>query len=216
MHKPGKPVIFLDFDNTLTDGDMLDALIEEFSPDDRWRVWEAEWVAGRLSARDCLQRQIENLRVSREALLDRAASVRVDPCFARILRWARPRQVEVIIVSDSFVPIIVHVLRHNAIEGVPVIANQLEFSGDRLRPSFPYHDPASPRSASAKGRHLAARRDRTVVFAGDGRSDLDAALEADVVFAKDALADALRERAVAFHPFVTLEPLLAFLETMDA
>ena len=104
------------------------------------------------------------------------------------------------------------VYHSNAIEGVPVYANGLAFSGERLIPSFPYYDAAFPRSANAKARHLAPYRDHTLVFAGDGRSDLDAALASHVVFAKDALARELQARAVAFHSFVTLESMLAFLE----
>lgn len=213
MHKP---VLFFDFDNTLTANDVLDDLIEKFSPNDAWRTWEAAWAEGRLSARDCLRNQVENMRVSREALLDYLSQVRVDPAFAEILAWAKQRRVEVNIVSDSFLPLILHILRNNTIDGVPVFANELTFSGDRLIPSFPFYDPACTRSANAKARHLAAYRGRTVIFAGDGRSDLDAALTADIVFAKGTLAKELGARSVPFYPFDTLEPVFAFLESIEA
>ncbi|MBI3376716.1 MAG: MtnX-like HAD-IB family phosphatase [Betaproteobacteria bacterium] len=207
-----KLVLVFDFDNTITIGDMLDELIEKYSANDDWKVWEAAWIAGDLPARDCLRLQIENLRVRREALLEHLASTRIDPSFARIVDWARPRQVDVIIVSDSFLPFIRQILGNNAIEGVPVFANDLEFAGERLIPSFPFHDPAFPRSANAKARHLVPFRDHTIIFAGDGRSDLDAALTSDIVFAKDSLAKELEARSIPFHPFGTLEPILAFLE----
>lgn len=211
-----KPVLVFDFDNTLTTGDVLDQVVERFSPNADWQHWEAEWVAGRLPARECLRLQVENLRVTREDLFEYLRGIRVDPVFSRILEWARPRGVETIIVSDSFLPLILHILENNAIEGVPVFANDLAFSGDRLHPSFPFHDPAFPRSANAKPLHLAPYKGRTIVYAGDGRSDLDAALVSDVVFAKDSLARELAARSVAFHPFSTLEPMLAFLQSLDA
>jgi 2,3-diketo-5-methylthio-1-phosphopentane phosphatase len=210
-----KPVLVFDFDNTLTPGDILDQVVVRFSPNDRWRHWESEWVAGRLPARECLRLQVENLRVTREALFDFLLSIRVDPAFPAILAWARARRVEVIIVSDSFLPMIRHILDNNAIQGVPVYANDLEFSGERLHPAFPFHDPAFPRSANAKARHLAPYRDNTIVYAGDGRSDLDAALESDVIFAKDSLASELAGRSVPFRSFSTLDPMLAYLESME-
>lgn len=210
-----KPVLVFDFDNTLTPGDILDQVVERFSPNEQWRHWEGEWVAGRLPARECLRLQVENLRVTREALFDYLLSVRVDPAFPGILAWARARQVEVIIVSDSFLPMIRHILANNAIEGVPVYANDLAFSGDRLHPGFPFHDPAFPRSANAKANHLAPYGGNTIVYAGDGRSDLDAALVSDVVFAKDSLAQELAARSVPFLPFATLDPMLAYLESME-
>jgi 2-hydroxy-3-keto-5-methylthiopentenyl-1-phosphate phosphatase len=208
-----KPILFFDFDNTLTDGDVLDRVIEQFSPNEKWRDWENAWEDGHLSARDCLRYQVENLRVSRETLLEYLLQVRVDPVFSEILGWALPRRIEVNIVSDSFQPLIVHMLRNNGIEGVPVFANGLEFAGTRLIPTFPYFDPAFGRSANAKARHLAPYRDHNIVFAGDGRSDLDAALASDVVFAKSTLARELDALNVAFRPFETLEPMLAYLQS---
>ncbi|MEI6722345.1 MAG: MtnX-like HAD-IB family phosphatase [Betaproteobacteria bacterium] len=211
-----KPVLVFDFDNTLTRGDILDQVVETFSPNDRWKHWESEWVAGRLPARECLRLQVENLRVTREALLDYLLSIRIDSAFKGILAWAKAHDVEVLIVSDSFLPIIRHILANNAIDGVPVFANDLEFSGDQLHPAFPFHDPAFPRSANAKANHLVPYRGNTIVYAGDGRSDLDAALVSDVVFAKDSLARELEARSVPFQPFTTLEPMLAYLESLDS
>jgi 2-hydroxy-3-keto-5-methylthiopentenyl-1-phosphate phosphatase len=214
MPRSGRePALFFDFDNTLTAGDVLDQVIEAFSPNELWRDWENAWVEGRLSARECLRRQMENLRVTRDVLLDFLSKVRIDPALPAIVEWAETREVDVIIVSDSFLPMIHHVLRTNGIDTVPILANDLRFRGDRLIPSFPFYDPASARSANAKARHLAPYSANNIVFAGDGQSDLDAALVADVVFAKSTLAKELRARGVAYHPFDTLEPVLEFLET---
>src|SRR5690348_10117051 len=196
-----KPALFFDFDNTLTHGDVLDELIERYSPNEAWRDWEEAWQQGRLPARDCLRLQVENMRVSRERLLDDVARVRIDPVFAEIVDWARHRGVAVRIVSDSFLPLITHILAANGITGVPVFANHLDFApGERLLPWFPHYDPASACSANAKARHLAPYRAlHQLVFAGDGHSDLDAALAADVVFAKSTLANELDARGVAFY-----------------
>lgn len=194
---------------------MLDELIERYSPNESWRDWENAWAQGRLAARECLHLQVENMRVSREALLADVAMVRIDPAFAEIVDWARCHGVHVCIVSDSFVPLIRHMLASNGIDGVPVIANDLHFSGaDRLVASFPHCDPAVVCSANAKARHLAPYRATSrLLYTGDGHSDVDAALAADVVFAKATLARELDERGVPFYPFDSLEPVLAYLET---
>jgi len=211
-----KPALFFDFDNTLTHGDVLDELIERYSPNEAWRDWEEAWQQGRLPARECLRLQVENMRVSRARLLEDVARVRVDPVFDDVVGWAKRHDVAVRIVSDSFLPLIAHILSANGIEGIPVFANDLRFApGLRLVPSFPHHDPASACSANAKARHLLPyRASSRIIFAGDGHSDVDAALAADVVFAKSTLANELDARGVAFYPFDTLEPVLAFLETV--
>ena len=125
---PHKPVLFFDFDNTLTQGDVLDDLIERYSPNEFWRDWENAWAKGDLPARDCLRLQVENMRVPRARLLEDVARVRIDPSFAEIVDWARRHQVEVQIVSDSFLPLIRHILHANGIAGIPVLANRLEFA----------------------------------------------------------------------------------------
>jgi 2,3-diketo-5-methylthio-1-phosphopentane phosphatase len=212
---PHRLALYFDFDNTLTEGDVLDELIERYSPNDTWRHWERAWAEGELSARDCLRLQIENMRVSREQLYAHVARVRIDPAFNDIMAWARQRRVPVSIVSDSFLPLIRQVLQTHGMDDVPIYANDLAFGdGDRLMPSFPFYDPAFPRSANAKARHLRASHGRRIVFAGDGHSDLDAALAADVVFAKSTLARELTALGIAFHPFHSLEPVLGFLETI--
>jgi 2-hydroxy-3-keto-5-methylthiopentenyl-1-phosphate phosphatase len=56
-----------------------------------------------------------------------------------------------------------------------------------------------------------------VVHVGNGRvSDLCGALAADVVFAKDSLAEALAARSVAYEPFNTLHDVVAGLERLAA
>ncbi len=190
-----KPVLFFDFDNTLMQGDILDEVIEKYSPNEAWRDWEDAWAKGHLPARDCLRLQVENMRVSRERLFGDLTRVRIDP---------------------AFVPLIRHILRSNGIDGIPIFANDLRFlANDRLAASFPFYDPACDRSANAKARHLVPYRANRIIFAGDGHSDLDAALAADVVFAKCALANELDARGVAFYPFDALEPVLAYLETVE-
>ena len=214
---PHKPVLFFDFDNTLTQGDLLDELIERYSPNEDRRDWEHAWAEGELPARECLRAQIENMRVSRAELFDYLGKVRIDPVFVDIVQWARAHHVLVSIVSDSFQPLISHVLKSNGVDGdIPIFANEVTFiDGDRLLPHFPHYDPACVRSANAKARHLEPFRLNKIIFAGDGHSDLDAALAADVVFAKSSLARELSLLGTTFFPFETLEPVLSYLDMTE-
>lgn len=209
-----KPILFFDFDNTITRGDVLDAVIERFSPNDRWRQWEDAWQRGELSTRECLRRQIGNLRASAAELAQFVtATTTIDPHFAAIVEWSRRQRVELNIVSDSFSVLIERILRHHAIASVPVFANELAFSGNTLEASFPYRDPACPRCAHCKAQHLRRHPDKMKIYVGDGLSDVCPALVADVVFAKDSLARHLAQRGVPFRAFDSLQPVLQFLET---
>lgn len=211
-----KLALFLDFDNTITRGDVLDSVIEQFSPNDRWREWEQAWQEGRISTQECLLRQMANLRVTAAELLDFVSIIEIDPHFAQIVEWSAKEQVGLTIVSDNFSLLVQAILRNNGIRGTPVFANELAFSGDCVEATFPYRDPLCPRCAHCKAQHLSHCGARPRIFVGDGLSDICPARCADIVFAKDSLAKYLKQRGVPFSPFDSLQPVLKFLETLPA
>jgi 2,3-diketo-5-methylthio-1-phosphopentane phosphatase len=207
-----KPILFFDFDNTVTQGDVLDAVLERYSETDAWREWETDWQEGRISTRECLLRQVGNLRVSSDELLRYVAGVRIDPDFARIVDWAARNAVELTIVSDNFSSLVRKILFYAGLHAVPVYANELTFSGDRPEAHFPFTDVACPRCAHCKAQHLRPRGERTRIFVGDGLSDVCPALVADVVFAKDSLAAELARRGLPFRPFRSLADVYQHLQ----
>lgn len=206
------PVLFFDFDNTITRGDLLDAILERFSKDDSWLEWEAAWKDGRISTSECLRRQVGNLKPLRAEILEFAAGAPVDPFFAPIVRKAAEARLELAVVSDSFTSLIDAVMKRNEIPDVRVFANELRFLEDRVEAGFPYLDPSCPRCAHCKAQHFRALRGRETIFVGDGLSDICAANVADVVFAKDALALHLSRAGKKFLAFDSLRTVLDYLE----
>ena len=66
------PILFLDFDGTISRRDAVDAILETYA-DPKWLTFESEWQAGRMGSRDCLRAQMSLVRASRkqiDALLD--------------------------------------------------------------------------------------------------------------------------------------------------
>src|SRR5215468_11093611 len=59
--------VLIDFDGTVAPDDPTDRLLERFA-DPLWRVIEEQWQSGLISSRQCMQRQVDLLRVSPEAL----------------------------------------------------------------------------------------------------------------------------------------------------
>src|SRR5262245_13134789 len=103
-------VLLFDFDNTITRGDLLDAVIERFSRDRSWVEWEKAWREGELSAPECLRLQMGNLAASRAEILAFAADADIDPAFPEICAGAARAGIPVVVVSDSFTDIILAVL----------------------------------------------------------------------------------------------------------
>jgi HAD superfamily phosphoserine phosphatase-like hydrolase len=207
-----RPALFLDFDNTITVGDVLDRVIERFSATDEWRAWEAEWQAGRLATSECLTHQVGGLRVATPQLAAFARAVPIDPGFPRIEAWARDHGYRVEILSDNFRPLIEAILARERLDHVPVFANELESDGEQHKARFPLRDPGCPRCAHCKAVRVRAAGEVTSVFVGDGLSDVCGAMAADMTYAKDSLARTLASRGVPFTPYGNLDDVLESLQ----
>jgi 2-hydroxy-3-keto-5-methylthiopentenyl-1-phosphate phosphatase len=128
-------------------------------------------------------------------------TITVDPTFADFARLCRERGVPLTIVSSGVERIIAGRLAEVGVRDVAIVANGLvaDPAGWRLV----FRDDVPNGTDKAALVRLAAAHGARTVFVGDGRSDFDAALAADVRFAKRgaALERFLRERNVRFEPF---------------
>src|ERR1043166_5449497 len=102
MHKHSQPpILFLDFDGTISERDATDVLLEAFA-DPRWVDVETQWQSGRIGSRECLREQIALVRADREqidALLD---TITVDRGLGEVLDTCARYRIPVHIVSDGF------------------------------------------------------------------------------------------------------------------
>jgi 2-hydroxy-3-keto-5-methylthiopentenyl-1-phosphate phosphatase len=207
-----KTALFTDFDNTVTIGDVLDAVIERFSVTERWRLWEAAWKRGDLSTSKCLSLQIGDLRVDAEELIRFVSDTPVDACFPDIVDLCHAKGMPLFVVSDNFSMIVRAILERSSLGGVKVFANELLFDGNKPTARFPHANPRCRRCAHCKAMHFAGFASYRKIFVGDGLSDICPAEAADVVFAKDALADHLAGAGIPFMPFASLGDVLRYLE----
>jgi 2,3-diketo-5-methylthio-1-phosphopentane phosphatase len=207
-----KTALFIDFDNTVTIGDVLDAVIERFSVTERWRLWEAAWKRGDLSTSKCLSLQIGDLRVDADELIRFVSDTRIDACFPHIVDLCRAKGIPLLVVSDNFSVIVRAILKRSSLGGVTFLANELLFDGNKPTARFPYASPRCRRCAHCKAMHFAGFASHRKIFVGDGLSDICPAEAADVVFAKDALADHLAGGGIPFMPFASLGDVLRYLE----
>ena len=200
--------MLLDFDGTIAPDDPTDRLLEEFA-DPAWRDIEAEWQAGRMSSRDCMERHAALLRATPQELDAAVRRVRVDPSFPAFVHFCRRQRVDVTIVSDGFDRVLRAVLERAQLS-LPYFANRLEWAGgDRWRLGFPFaQDSCRSGAGNCKCSH-AAPRGGSLVVVGDGRSDFCMAAQADYVIAKCALLEFCRERGLPHVSFRTFDEVTA-------
>jgi 2-hydroxy-3-keto-5-methylthiopentenyl-1-phosphate phosphatase len=202
--------VLVDFDGTVAPDDPTDRLLERFA-DPLWRVVETAWQSGQISSRECMQRQVELLRVTPEQLDAQIRNVRIDPGFPTFLAFCRRLGADVKIVSDGFDRVVGAALR-NAQLSLPFFANRLEWQGgDRWRLAFPHaqHD-CRVGSANCKCSH-GERLPGPRVVVGDGRSDFCMSARADFVIAKGTLAEYCRKRGRPHATFADFEDVTAHL-----
>jgi len=182
--------VLCDFDGTISTADVTDTLLEAFGKSD-WREIEAEWLAGRIGSRVCMQQQIACLDASKEELDESIDAIGVDEDFAAFVDAIATRGWELTIVSDGLDYAIRRILRRHHLPALSYYANRLVQVGVRSwKLDSPYADTACS-SASGMCKCAFACRARAVgskvLMIGDGRSDFCVAGSADLVFAKGSL-----------------------------
>ncbi len=212
-----EPIVFLDFDNTITTHDVMDDMLVRFSMDNRWKSLEEEWRKGRIGSRDCLKGQLAGIRIRRQALDKYLSTVRIDPYFKRLLGLFNSKNIRTAVLSDNFDYILKCVLKNNGIENLNAHSNYLKLRNDHLIPRFrsPNDDCSDGgKCAHCKKSTLLANlsKDRKAVYIGDGRSDICVSKCADIVFAKDDLLKYYREKGLSHIPFRTFKDIYRYFK----
>ncbi|MGZ4734853.1 MAG: HAD-IB family phosphatase [Acidimicrobiia bacterium] len=194
--------VFLDFDGTISHGDVGVHLLERLGRPG-WREIDAEYDAGGIGSRVCLLDEWDLLPHDPDLLRRVAAEVPLDQDLDALVTGLRNAGAEVSIVSDGFGFYATEGCAHL---GIPVLTNAVDWSTGRLE--FPHEDRCCACSSCGTCKQApikdAAHRGRATVMVGDGTSDRKAALLADLVFAKGALGRWCAANGVPFTPFDTL------------
>ena len=213
-----RPVIFCDFDGTVTQFDVTDQILAQLAHPS-WREIEREWMLGLIGSRECLERQMALVSASAADLHAVIDAVPIDAEFTAFCKFARKRRLPLYLLSDGFDYVIRRVLKGTDVarqfrSGSNLFASTLRMEGRRLTTSFPHSPaPCAHGCATCKAALIRRLRDgrQPVIFVGDGMSDRFAVEAADVVLAKRHLLAHCRERGIACRPFETFQDVQATL-----
>jgi 2-hydroxy-3-keto-5-methylthiopentenyl-1-phosphate phosphatase len=193
--------VLCDFDGTVATVDVTDSLLTAFAPP-AWRTIEVEWEAGRISARECMARQIALLDADFPALDRHLREIDIDPQFSAFVTDCAAVGAALVVVSDGIDFAIRRILSIHGLAHVPVHANQLMVeSTGRLALGFPHARAGCPQGtckcASVAREGAWNRR----LLIGDGASDFCGARSADLVLAKHRLLEFCRTNHLPHLPF---------------
>ncbi len=198
--------VSIDFDGTITDADITDAVIQRFARPG-WEEAERLWEEGVIGSKECLEAQFSLIDAPLNNILEYVDTYSIDKGFKDFIAFLKGARIPFGIISDGFQVIIERMLSNAGISRIPVYANHLTSEGAggapaRLKTSFPYHN---RRCASGVCKSEVARtlgNGVPVVHIGDGRSDFCIAEEAQFVYSKGKLTTFCKEKGIPCIEFL--------------
>jgi HAD superfamily phosphoserine phosphatase-like hydrolase len=183
--------LVLDWDGTVTEVDGLHMVLERFGDAEVYARAEEE-LGRTLDLHEVIALEFASVRAPVEEVAAwLVENVRIRPGFRELAERHRP-----VILSSGFHELIEPVLAREGVDA-DVVANRLDARPDGWRVRWRDESHCDTCGEACKRSSLPP----SAVFVGDGYSDRCAALAAARVFARDGLADYLRERGVEFERF---------------
>lgn len=206
----GKFEVLCDFDGTITNRDIGFTIIETFGGPG-WRDIEDAYQRGEKGSKEALEEIFALTRVPRETLVQFVEEhFHVDPTFPSFVELCRNANIAVTVLSDGFDFYIDIMFRKFNVD-VPYLANKLQVVDCSLHTDFPYRSSDCGACGNCKldyATTVKANGNR-IIYIGDGHSDKCVSSLADVVFAKDVLAEHCLRQGTPFHPFETFTDIMA-------
>ena len=215
-------VVFSDFDGTISERDTGTHIIDQFLGQERRKILDKQVLNGQVSFREAvveMWRSVNPSLMSVDLAGDMIINdIPLDPGFMDFYNLTIEMGFPFTCISSGLDELIERYLKHHFPKGLhpttKVIANGLRVHDDHWE--ILYLDDSD--FGHDKGSHLRDWKRRnpfdTLIFIGDGISDLPAAMSADIVFAKkdkDLETYCLREK-IAFHSWSSFTDILHYFK----
>ncbi|WXB94818.1 2-hydroxy-3-keto-5-methylthiopentenyl-1-phosphate phosphatase [Bacillus sp. FJAT-52991] len=215
-----QPIIFCDFDGTVTKKDNIASIMERFAPPECEKLKDAI-LAQELSIQEGVGQMFALLPSSlQQDIVDfvlETAEIREG--FSDFVQYAKKQGIPLYIVSggiDFFVKPMLE--SFDSIAGVH--CNQADFSGDTIQIQWPHVcDEQCPNQHCGCCKPTIIRQlvnaDTHTVVIGDSVTDLQAAKIADTVIARDYLSEKCAALSIPFQSFETFYDCIEVLENLQ-
>ncbi|HEY3397035.1 MAG TPA: HAD-IB family phosphatase [Armatimonadota bacterium] len=218
-------LVLSDYDGTIS---LLDNGIEMITRLGNPAAWDLEerWRRGEISSMECMRGQWELIVLPQEQLLTELDSLPLDESFPEFVALCRERQADLAVVSDGLDLYVERGLRRlglhpcwgtaplsRAGDCVPFFANHGEWTEHGVEVSFPLTERRCEACGDCKTARLFSLLPghRRVIYLGDGHSDKCVARYADVLFARDHLAEYCTDKGLPFLPFASFREVIEAL-----
>jgi len=195
-------IIQCDFDGTITRNN-LSVLLREKYACDGWKRIDSDYLSGHLTVEQSNKLQFALIKEPKAKLQEFARQhIELRPGFLEFVRHCRENAIPFVIVSSGLDFYIKPVLAAVGMPDIELHCGLTTFSSDGIGVS--YYDPEGNILNQGFKKTYSIwlkKRDMNITYLGDGLSDLEAARQADHVFATGQLLDLLNSQSIACSAF---------------
>lgn len=206
--------IYCDFDATVTVNDVWDVLFSNFGDPQAFQVWQ-KFNTGEYTAAQCIAEACLTVTNAEEDSMQRLFEQEpLQQGFLDFYQYCKAERLPLTIVSDGFSCYIRPILAKNAID-TRFFANTIEVNdAGGLTVDFTHGRESCRHCGACKCSAIDQTSDEndTIVYIGDGYSDVCPVKIADIVFARDMLCRMCERDGVPYHPFHNFHQIMPILE----
>jgi 2-hydroxy-3-keto-5-methylthiopentenyl-1-phosphate phosphatase len=210
-------IIQCDFDGTIIRNNLSVLIREHFAPD-AWRAIEADYLEGRIAVEESNRRQFALIKEPKKKLQEFVRGhINVRQGFPELIADCEAKGNHLVIVSSGLDFYIDTVLSELGMFGTELYCGKTEFNKKGIMVSYVDQKGNTVKQGfKISNLNWLKQRDKTIVYIGDGLSDLEAACHAHYVFATGHLATLLTEKHISwssFDNFFDIRSKLTLLES---
>lgn len=211
-----KIAVQCDFDGTITEEDVSFLLLDKYA--DGWRRLWRDYTAGKMPVGTFNKMAFAMIKADRQTMTDLVLTsdrVKVRPGFRELLDYCSRKGYDFSIVSNGVDFYIEAILKDMGINGIKVFAARSQFSPEGMKVKYIGPD-GSEMEAGFKEAYTEMLKSRgySVVYVGNGISDIYPSRQAIKVFATSDLLRRCREEKLECTPFDDLNDVVRGLETL--
>ena len=209
-----QPAVLTDFDDTAAAQNVAELLLNRFGNPD-WTVVRQRFRDGHIDLKEYQEITFRNIQADRatmQSYVKEHANLR--PYFREMWGFCQANDIPMAVVSQGLDFYIQALLEREGLGRVPIYAVDTEFQDGEIFYHYNHAYPGKESEGNSKGFVVRSFQERGchVFFAGDGRSDLEAARVADVVFAHSTLAKFCDEEGIAYNHFEDFSGMLVSVQ----
>ncbi len=202
-------IIQCDFDGTIIKNNLSVLIREKYACSD-WQKIDSDYLHGHITVEQSNKLQFAFIKESKERLQEFVRRhIELRPGFLKFVRYCQESAIPFVIVSSGLDFYIEPVLVEIGMPDLELHCGRTSFGRDGINVS--YYDPeGNIINQGFKKKYLTRlkKRGKNIIYIGDGLSDLEAARQADHVFATGHLLGLLDTHSIAGSAFSDFYDLL--------